>query len=330
MTPSSAVSKDRVFPLLVLPVILLIAVGVRFYGLGDESLWLDEIETVRLVNLPFSEMMHYITHADSHPPLFSLIMHGWCRVAGSSDFAVRFWSAVFGSLTVWLTYLIGTTLFERSVGLMAALLLALSPFHVYYSQEARMYALLCLLSAGIMFVLRQVTIDGRPRQRVLLALLSIAALYTQNIAIFLIVLMNIWYVISYRHQRTPPRDWIIMNGCIFLAYVPWFFGLYHQLGATRDIGFLSWIQSPTLAHLFEVLLEFCGAFPLHAEAEPTVWYFLTSGSLFLLFIVCTVTLIASIFRRTSTRTISQPAGQPLCEDQQTTPHIQNDSSIESL
>ncbi|HNV70643.1 MAG TPA: glycosyltransferase family 39 protein, partial [Candidatus Ozemobacteraceae bacterium] len=268
-----------------MPGLLLVSLVLRLYRIGEESLWLDEIETVRLVQLPFGEMMNYIVHADSHPPLYSLLLHLWVRIAGTSETAVRFWSAIFGCLSVWATYLTGTVIFNRRTGLIAGLLLAIAPFHVYYSQEARMYALLGLFAAGMMLALWQVTFDQRSRWRYLLVVTSVGALFTQNIALFLIVLQNLWYLLTRHCHHMRPRQWLYLQITIVSLAFFWLPGLYLQLHATRNIGFLSWIQSPTLAHVADVLFEFCGAFPIHSESEPSIPYLGAAGILSLGFLV---------------------------------------------
>ncbi|HIC92785.1 MAG TPA: hypothetical protein EYP09_00845, partial [Anaerolineae bacterium] len=126
--------------------ILLLAALLRFYRLNAQSLWADEGNSVRLAERSLSLITQGAAH-DIHPPLYYYLLHFWMRAFGHSEFAVRSLSALVGMALVWLTYLLGRQLFDRTTGLVAALLAALSPFQIYYSQETRMYILAALLGA---------------------------------------------------------------------------------------------------------------------------------------------------------------------------------------
>ena len=126
--------------------ILLLAASLRFYRLDAQSLWADEGNSVRLAERSLSLITQGAAH-DIHPPLYYYLLHFWMRAFGRSEVAVRSLSALAGTALVWLTYLLGRQLFDQATGLAAAFLAALSPFQVYYSQEARMYILAALLGA---------------------------------------------------------------------------------------------------------------------------------------------------------------------------------------
>lgn len=134
--------------------ILLIGLIVRIILL-DQSLWLDEaINIVNAKNLGFLDFVTKYPIGDFHPPLYFAILWIWGHLFGFSENIARLPSVLLGVGTIGLTYLIGKDLFsERSsptgkkVGLLGALLLALAPLHVYYSQEARMYSLATLFLA---------------------------------------------------------------------------------------------------------------------------------------------------------------------------------------
>ena len=78
---------------------------------------------------------------EEHPPLYSVILFFWLRLVGTEPFALRLLSVVFGTLAVALVYVLGRRLVSSQVGLIAAALMTLSAFAVYYSQETRMYTL---------------------------------------------------------------------------------------------------------------------------------------------------------------------------------------------
>src|ERR1700756_4617355 len=130
---------------------------------------------------------------DVHPPFYYLLLSFWIRAFGDGEFQVRFLSAILGILTIPLLYLIVKNLLGDSPALVSALILSLSPFHIYYSQEARMYSLLTFfVLLSIFFMVKMLCIgEGRKRKRRTLfypvgyILSTVAALYCHNIALFL-------------------------------------------------------------------------------------------------------------------------------------------------
>lgn len=121
--------------------ILFLASFLRLINL-NQSLWLDE--AINVLHAKTTGFWWFITKysiGDFHPPGWFAILWIWGHIFGFSEIIVRLPSVILGVVTVWLTYLIGKKLFNKRIGLIAALLLAIAPLHIYYSQEARMYSL---------------------------------------------------------------------------------------------------------------------------------------------------------------------------------------------
>jgi 4-amino-4-deoxy-L-arabinose transferase-like glycosyltransferase len=124
-----------------------VALGLRLFRLGHQSLWIDELFTWYTAAVGQDvPVAHWLENV--HGPLFSLILHLWCGFAGGSEWALRLPSAVFGAALVPVTGLVAARWLGREVAVPAAWLAAGSPFLVWYSQEARNYALL-VLCAGL-------------------------------------------------------------------------------------------------------------------------------------------------------------------------------------
>jgi Dolichyl-phosphate-mannose-protein mannosyltransferase len=126
--------------------LVLLAAVIRLPTLAQQSFWLDEGYTVRLVRMSFGGMLHEIPITESTPPVYYAAAWVWTRLFGSSEFGLRSLSAVAGILTVVVVYFIGVRIAGRTAGVIAGVLVALSPLMVWYSQEARAYALATLLS----------------------------------------------------------------------------------------------------------------------------------------------------------------------------------------
>lgn len=141
---------------LYLTLILLLAAVLRFYHLDSSSLWSDEGNTWALLARSFSQIAQDAA-ADIHPPGYYWLLKVWSLGVGTSAWAMRSFSAVAGILLVWVIYRLGRYFEEqgqvRQIALLAALLAALNPLQIYYSQEARMYLLLALESALLFWAL---------------------------------------------------------------------------------------------------------------------------------------------------------------------------------
>jgi hypothetical protein len=135
-------------PLLLLAITLL-GWGLRSYAIGRKGLWLDEAFSVWLGWQRLPEMWGWIARLDQHPPLYYTLLNLWMRL-GDDASSVRLLSAVVGTLTIPVIFLLGRRLTGPGTGLLAALLLAISPFHVRFAQEARMYTLLAFTAAAAM------------------------------------------------------------------------------------------------------------------------------------------------------------------------------------
>lgn len=221
---------SRVLGTLVL-VTLLLAFALRIYRLPDQSLWYDEALSVYYAGQPLREALAGISGSD-HPPLHSLLLHFWMAVAGRSEFAVRYPSLWWGVLSGALLYRLGTQLFDKSTGLLVVVLLAVSPLHVWYSQEARMYSLALALSLGVMLAL-QAVIARREASSWPWAgyvLVGALALYTHFYTSFVLIFANLafgeWWLVrtvreGWRAMRGLLARWAAAQGVILLLFAPW-------------------------------------------------------------------------------------------------------------
>lgn len=125
--------------------ILLLAFALRIYRLGDKNVWWDEGLAVWAVRKGLPGVTLW-TAGDVHPPLYFWCLWAWRQLVGESEFALRYLTLMFGVLTVAALYPLGQRLAGRRVALLGMLLLAIARFHVWWSQEMRMYMLAGLMS----------------------------------------------------------------------------------------------------------------------------------------------------------------------------------------
>ncbi len=144
-------------------VIIITFIGgcLRVFVLGTKGLWLDETFSVWVANHNVVDMMQWIVRIDQHPPLYYLLLHYWIALNGDTPYAVRLLSVLFGAGTIPIIYLIGKRMSGVLMGLVAAVLLALSLFNISFAQETRMYTLLTFNAAVAIYALVRLLTDSR-------------------------------------------------------------------------------------------------------------------------------------------------------------------------
>jgi mannosyltransferase len=228
--------------------VLLLALVPRLYGLSERSLWFDEGFTWRLVQFPFSEMLERATR-DNSPPFYYMVLQAWQEVFGASAVALRSLSVFFGLATIWGTYLFAAAAFGgvlsgsepaedersrgRAIGLFAALLVALSAYHIRYSWELRMYALAAALAAFSSWALvRALHPRAGFRRWWLYGVLALLLVYTHYYGLFtlaaqgIFALFFLWQRAGWRLPGLLRQDTFrraALTACLVaLAWSPWF------------------------------------------------------------------------------------------------------------
>jgi mannosyltransferase len=211
--------------------LLLLAFALRLYLLEHQSLWADEGNSVAMAPRAPLDIIQR-TANDIHPPLYYLLLHYWSALVGTSVFAVRSFSVLCGVVAVLLTYAIARTLrgsarlaSVANVAIVAAGLLTISPFAIHYSQETRMYMLVTALGAGSWWAWLCWRKDKIDQIAVVYWLVTLALIYSHYYAVPLVVAQNIAWLIALKdhrtHLTTRLRVWVIVQGTLVLAYLPW-------------------------------------------------------------------------------------------------------------
>lgn len=176
-----------------------LAAVVRFVGIGHQGYWYDEGNTVLLVHFSPGDMLALIPKSESTPPVYYCIAWVWARVFGYGETGLRSLSAVAGTLTVPVAYAAAAKLVSRRAGLITAALTAVSPLLIWYSQEARSYALLVLFTALALLAFAHVRATQSPRVVTAWAIASVLALATHYYAVVVVAPQALWLL--YEHRR---------------------------------------------------------------------------------------------------------------------------------
>jgi hypothetical protein len=173
--------------------LVMAAAAVRLSTLGLQSLWFDEAFTpVHVFRASLSATLSHVGKTENTPPLWYLLEWAVIQVAGNGAVALRSLSALAGIATVPVTWGIANQLAGRRAAIIAGALTAASPLFVWYSQEARAYALFVFFCALAMWCC--VRADAVPSRKWLaaFAVSSALALLSHYFAVFLVVPMALW------------------------------------------------------------------------------------------------------------------------------------------
>ena len=233
-------TKQKLIPFIPLLFILLLAGMLRFYQLSGQSLWSDEGNSVALARRGFVEIARR-TAFDIHPPFYYWLLRVWISVFGDSEIGLRSLSVILGVGLVCLIGLLGNYLFELRLGTISALIAALSPFQIYYSQEARMYMLLALLGGLTVFLSLLLLDEAQQRRKVALGLgyllVASAGLYTHYAYPLILLLVNLlalaWFIgKSVRGGAKSGSSlllWLGLQAISVCLYLPWLPIVWRQI-----------------------------------------------------------------------------------------------------
>lgn len=232
----------------------LLAAALRFATLGIQSYHHDEIVTAsRVLRDGFWHAMDAVGFSESAPPLYYAVAWLWTQVTGTGEVGLRSVSAVAGAATVPVAYMLGVELSSRRAGLLAAALVAVNPMLLWYSQEARGYALFVLLTAISLLYFVRALDRGRRRDSLGWGIASALALATHYFAAFPVAAEALWLLRRRGRQSGGafPGLWVAGAAALLLAplvihqasfkHAEWIsnFGLGHRLwetGLTFAVG----------------------------------------------------------------------------------------------
>lgn len=241
----------------VVPVLLAVALGtfLRLYRIGAQPLWVDEATSLRFARGSLGRLWSWSPLVDpGNPPLYYSLLHGWL-VFGESEASLRVLSALFGVITIPLVYALGRIIRDHRLGVVSALLFAISPFQVWYSQEARAYSLLTFgatsAMVGVAYLLRHTerSVSVRKAGWAWLAYVlgTAVALLAHNTAVFLLIGANVlmlgWWCVHGRGPRGFLRNWLLAQLAILALWGTWLPAYVQQ--AVHGESY-AWIPRPTV------------------------------------------------------------------------------------
>ncbi len=264
--------------------VLLLAFGLRLVALAERSLWYDEAFAVLFSEKGIGAMLYGTltpvegVAADVHPLLYYGLLGQWMSLFGEAAGAIRLFSVLLGVATILVLYALARDLFGERTGLVSALIAAVAPFHVQYSQEARMYALLGLLLTSAAWCFVRGWRSGKPGWWIGFGVLAGLSMYAQQLAAFMLLALGLAPILARRRdQFIRVALAAVLAG---LIYLPWLVNLPAQLGKVGNY----WIQRPSPLQPLVTLWNFIFA-ELPVTAQTTILIGLTTFTLLMILLV---------------------------------------------
>lgn len=273
MAIRSTEAKRSTARIWVLVLILSLAFALRLFHLSVKEMWYDEAFAVLYAEKDLASIVRGTVTpvegaaADIHPLLYYFFLHGWMEI-GQGPFLIRFPSVVFGLVSICVVYRVAKELFDAQVGQLAAMLAAISPFHIWYSQEARMYSLLCLLSLLSIYLFAKAGKSNEWKHWIGFGLFTGVALYVHNLAFLIVVALDL--VVLLRRQWALLRPLIVAHLVGVLLFLPWLLLVPGQFAKVRQAY---WIPRPGPTELVRTLIVFNFNLPGPKWALPFTLFF---------------------------------------------------------
>lgn len=219
----------------------------------NQSFWLDEAISALTAAKPFPFQWTDI-YGDFQPPLYYLILRLMMYIPNWSEWFLRLPSVLFGVATVGVLYYFTKEKFGEKIALTSCLLLAISQFHIYYSQELRMYSLLGLFALLAMWLFSR-------QKWILLSVISVLGIYTNYMYFLVFFPQFVWLVYKNWNDKTTWKKWGLSLFVIFLCFLPWWQNFSKQVLSGKNLAaaFPIWrnISSPPFWRLIpQIFLKF--------------------------------------------------------------------------
>lgn len=274
----------------ILAVLALTLVGavLRFFFIGEKPIWLDEAFSIWMAHHSLWELWGLLIRLDQHPPLYYMLLAFWQTIFGDLQGPVRTLSALCSLAAIPLFWGAARRLTDDGTAVLAVLILAISPFHIRYAQEARMYGLLTLTAAAALYFLVQILVYDNQKANpdplqlipppqpkspwIGLAVAQAAVMLTHNTAaVYFPIALNlaIWSL-YFRQRRTGKPstfsgindpgfgfNWVAAQSLALLLWLPWAIPFVRQ---SLAVYHRFWLGAPDLQMMWDTVRNFNFAF----------------------------------------------------------------------
>lgn len=200
----------------ILLLVLCMGLALRLFDLTRKSLWWDEACSLSFAGYSWQDVF---SHRYMAKPAYFFLLKPWVALFGNSEFSARFLAVIFGVLSILLIYKVAKELFDRETGLLSALFLSLSPYHIYFSQQVRNYTLFLLLGLLSMLIFIKILKKEKLILYILLVLVNILVIYALPFGVSIVIIQNIFFMILHKRMKAK-KWWIISQFIIAISIFP--------------------------------------------------------------------------------------------------------------
>lgn len=228
--------------------IIITGLGMRLFRLDYQGFWYDETESVYAAN-EYNFLDIWESEEAKSPFYYLFILRPWIKIFGISEYSARFPSVVFGTASIFLIYKIGVLVFGPLVGLFSAFLLAISPFSIYYSQEANCSSIIIpsvLLSMFLFF-----RFLNQKSGLFSLTLINALLIYIHPSCFFTIIIQNM--ALFFLDTKKLLKKWLFFQTVIFISLGLWLF-VFYRLDRLSRITY--WTEQVNLMTVFRTFENF--------------------------------------------------------------------------
>jgi len=230
--------------------ILGLAFLARIIALDAQGLWRDEVDQWRFALQPWGEMLRNFTRAGWNGPLYSPLMRVWIALAGESAFAMRYFSLLWGMVSVALLYVLVKRLVDSGAAAWSALLMALSPYMVWYAQEVKMYTWVPMLALLALYALDRACVRPGWKWWVTVLIATSLAFYSHLLVALLIPVGVMWFWLHSRRWEGAWGGGTITLALLTLPYLPMLGWIAPLLLAERETGYPAYSLGQMTTTLF--------------------------------------------------------------------------------
>ncbi len=224
----------------------LAALLLRLFHLEFRSLWLDEAYSLRLAAASLSGIFSGAAQ-DIHPPLFYLFLAGWIRVFGTSEFALRSLSAVFGACLIPIVFVLTRGWVNQRAAWIATVMIACSPYFVEISRSGRMAAQLAFFSLLSVYFFWKILERENLASFIGYWVFTLAAVYTHYFAFLIFFAQHLFVFMGIGKlnlSRSSRKHWMLLQMFILVGFAPWLTYFWNHLSkggpAWRGVGARWW------------------------------------------------------------------------------------------
>jgi uncharacterized membrane protein len=230
--------------------ILALNIFLKFYGIGENSIWLDEAYSVNEAKYSSGLIITHSTQSDN-PPVYYLLLHGWTEMFGNSEAGMRSLSAISSIVAACLLFVFVVRIVSLEAGFISSLLFTLSNQNIYYAQETRTYALvtmLTVLSIGFYLLMYK---KYRTGFFLGLTISNLLLIYSHYLSICIPIIECGLALIYFKENPDFTKKNLISLALVFLAFLPW----AHVPLSNKPKDTVFWLAKPNFANIKGVFIE---------------------------------------------------------------------------